>query len=370
MAVAAIVIGLLLQFDILALQCLVEGLDGGVIHVVLVGGSAVIILQLRVVRGLFQQFAEIFGGRQVVAAAVGIFAIRSVASGAEERNEQEKEDHNLGLPFHQAAERLAQRDRPCLFPFADQHFRDQYDSRQCQRPLESFDGDLVPALGQFFLGDQGQFLPVDRLETLARTERGIKAAALFGDGREGLLIEPGGDEVARRVLDEAFVPGAAEGNQFTLFGADADGMDGEALCRRFLGGFYRIAFEVFPVGDDDENLVIGCIAEHFHGAVDDLDDIGAALGDELGIHGRQRLFEGIVIKGQRAHEIGGAGKGQEPHPVAVQPADEIEDRQMRPLQPVRFHVLGEHALRGIEGKEQVDALAFHIHPPLAVLRPG
>ena len=93
-------------------------------------------------------------------------------------------------------------------------------------------------------------------------------------------------------LTKPWSPLPPRGISSPWLGADADGIDGQALFgRRLFGGLYRIALEVFAVGDDDENLMIGRVVEDLHGLVDDPGDIGAALGDEIGIHRRQRLFE-------------------------------------------------------------------------------
>ena len=180
----------------------------------------------------------------------------------------------------------------------------------------------------------------------------------------------GDHQISRLVLDESLAPPRGDGDYLAIPGSDADGKDQHPMPGRFLCRGKDIALKIFAVGDQDQDLVVGLIGEHRFRLPDGRGDIGAALGDDRGVHLLQRIFKGLVVSSQRAHLIGVACEGHQPDPVSVQLIDKIHDRKFCPFETVGFDVLGQHALRSVQGKEDIDPLAFDVLPLEAVLRPG
>ena len=65
---------------------------------------------------------------------------------------------------------------------------------------------------------------------------------------------------------------------------------------------------------------------------------------------------------------GVASEGHETHAVAVQLVQEIMHGEFCAGKPVRLHVLGEHALRSINGEKQLESLSVCFLPLVTGLR--
>ncbi len=92
------------------------------------------------------------------------------------------------------------------------------------------------------------------------------------------------------------------------------------------------------------------------------------MRDDRRVQGVKRLEKGTVVEGEWTEREGVSGEGNQPDTVALQLLDEIGDREARPLEPVRHHVLRQHAARRIDREDQVDAPAFHLAEFEAILR--
>ena len=157
---------------------------------------------------------------------------------------------------------------------------------------------------------------IDGFESLSfRAERGILSAGGGGDGLERRLIETGFDEGAGLVFDETGIRVRRQGNEITLRGAHADGVDLQAvLTRRRLSGSQRVAFEILAVGDQDENLVAaGTAPQRGCGLANGARDIGAAARNGVDVDRAQGFVECAIVEGDGADQKGVAGKGHEAH---------------------------------------------------------
>ena len=131
-----------------------------------------------------------------------------------------------------------------------------------------------------------QRLLVDRLESLAfRTQRRIQTAGGPGNRFERRLVEPRFDEAAGLVFHETAAALGRERNEIALRRTHTDGVDFEAVFLR--GGLGRdqcLAFEVFPVRDQYQNLVAaGTPPQRGLGFMDGAGDIGAAARDGVDV---------------------------------------------------------------------------------------
>ncbi len=108
--------------------------------------------------------------------------------------------------------------------------------------------------------------------------------------------------------------------------------------------------------------------ERLESGVDRRRERRAALRDDADVDGVQALREGSVVERERTLHEGGAGERDQSDAVAVQLADEILNRELGARQSIRLDVGGEHAARGVEGDDEVDAFALDLLPAKAPQR--
>ncbi len=141
----------------------------------------------------------------------------------------------------------------------------------------------------------------------------------------------------------------AQRNGAALGRADAHGVNPDAVLRGDLRLVDHVAFEVLAVGDEDEDLqVIRLAFEGVDGGVDGGGDVGAGARDGVGVELAQGVLERVMVDGQRALEEGVAGKGDQPEAIVRQLIGEVGQGELGPLEAVRLHVLGQHALGAID----------------------
>lgn len=165
--------------------------------------------------------------------------------------------------------------------------------------------------------------------------------------------------------------GAGGAEEFAVGAADAEGEDADAFLLGALGGLDGVVFLVFAVGDEDDDfVVVAFFFEGFQARVDGVAEGGAALRDDADVEGVDALAEGVVIEGERALQKGGAGEGDEAEAVGAGELHEVEGGEFGALEAVGFEVFGEHAARGVDGDEDVEAALAGLFPAEAPLRPG
>jgi hypothetical protein len=152
----------------------------------------------------------------------------------------------------------------------------------------------------FIFGDEAQFFAVDGVQSFrAPAHRNIKSVRGFGDFPQGGFVQFGGDWRSGGITQEiaaAIIELDRDGDAVRT--AHADRIDGHAFFRVFLGGVDGIALEVLSIGDEDENaVVVALLVEEAGGFVDGAGDVGALLGNEVGIEGIQRFAEGFIVAG-------------------------------------------------------------------------
>ncbi len=385
--VAEVVIGLLLDVELVGLEGLLVGLARLVVLVVLVGRRAEIELQLRR-RGLrlLRRLLEFLLGLGVIAFLERLLArLRGGPQGAD-GGEGETEQQRGGGRGGQASLAAARQpslargfgDNGCAGPApgaagADQGLEEQRQQAERQRPLESFQRHPHFAGRLLVVGERGQLFLIQLGHALAPLpQRAVGAAGRLGDLAEAGFVEPRLDDLAPRVVDEVGPARVVRNrDQIALRRADADGIDLEAVLGRLLGGVDRRALEVFAVGHEDEELGAARLGpEGFLGLADRAGDIGPAARDRGGVERVDRLPEGVPVERQRAFEEGFSGEGDQPQPVPVEPVGQIVDRHPGPGQPVGLHVLGQHALRGVDREEDIDAPLLRLLPEITGLGPG
>ena len=117
-------------------------------------------------------------------------------------------------------------------------------------------------------------------------------------------------------------------------------------------------------------MVVAVLLEKPLGFLDRAGEVGALARDEIGIKRVQGLAESLVIERQRAQRERASGERDQADAVAFQVGNEVDDPEPRAFEPVRSQVVRQHAARGVHGEEDVDALALHLAPLVALLRAG
>ena len=97
--------------------------------------------------------------------------------------------------------------------------------------------------------------------------------------------------------------------------------------------------------------------------------VGPLGRNEFGVHGVEALPKRVLVVGERAGQIRLAGERHQADAVSVELLDEVEDRELGPLETIGRDVLGEHAPRGVEREHDVDAALRHVLEAPAGLRP-
>ena len=212
---------------------------------------------------------------------------------------------------------------------------------------------------------------VHRLQPLALLpQRSVDAAGLLGDLAQHLLVESRLDD--RPVFVAQELTGLARHrNQLALRRPDTDGVDAQAVLRRAARRFERPPLQIFPIGQQHQELVVAWLGrERVPRLADRPRQVRTAPRDDPRLQRRQRLAKYLAIERQRALQEGVPGERDQPDPVAVEFLDQVAHRQLGPRQAVRFHVLRQHAPRGVDREEQVDSLPVGLLPVEAELRAG
>ena len=125
-----------------------------------------------------------------------------------------------------------------------------------------------------------------------------------------------------------------------------------------------------PSVEKHQDLLIGRLvvqrgARHFDRAA----DVGAAARDDRRVDGVERLREHVAIERQRALQERVAGKRHQPDAIALELRDQIGDGELGARQPIGLQVGRAHALRRVDGEQEVDAASLRLFPAIAALRP-
>ena len=133
---------------------------------------------------------------------------------------------------------------------------------------------------------------------------------------------------------------------------------------------------VLAVGEDEEGagaLRVGPLARHvegLHGDAERLPEVGPLRRDERGLGGVEEEADGAEVGRQRALEERLAREHDEADAAAGEVVEHLVDLVLRPRQPARRHVLGQHRLRDVEGDDHVEPLLLDLAELRPVARPG
>ena len=135
-------------------------------------------------------------------------------------------------------------------------------------------------------------------------------------------------------------------NERTLRCSDAHGKNAHASVSRFFCGFQGVTAQFFAVGEDDQSAIShGAFAEALGRKSNGARDICSAFGNRLGIQIAQGFNNGVVINRQRRLQKRAASKSDQTNTITLQLANQILDRELNSIQPVRLDVIGQHAAR-------------------------
>jgi len=82
------------------------------------------------------------------------------------------------------------------------------------------------------------------------------------------------------------------------------------------------------------------------------------------------LAKGLVIKSEWRLQESGAGKCHQSKAITPGQPHQIKGGQFRLFQPIRGHVLRQHAARSVDGDNDVEPSLFGFLPGKTPLRPG
>ena len=229
-----------------------------------------------------------------------------------------------------------------------------------------------PLRGQFALRQWRQASFVEQVHRVRAAEQHRETARLLGDLGEELFVQTRFDGVPFGILDKLGAALGVDGAQQLPAGRPhTDGEDAQAVLRRGLGRFQGVAVQIFSIGDQDQNLVI--IVAFFEGALGGINRLGqrgAALRNDVHIEGLHALAEGLVIQRQRTLQKGAPSEGDKAVPFGLRHPFQIECCELSAPQPVRSHVGGQHAARGVDGNHDVQAARARLFPAESNLRAG
>ena len=150
-------------------------------------------------------------------------------------------------------------------------------------------------------------------------------------------------------------------DQRALWRSHAHGENSNTGVSRFFCRFHGIAAQFLAISEDNQRAISHrALTETLRGKRDCAGDIGAALGNRLGIQIVQGLNDGIVINRQRRLQKCAAGKSNQTNTIALQLTDQILNRELDAIKSVRLDVIGQHAARCVHRDQQIESLAFYI----------
>src|SRR5262245_47979606 len=145
-------------------------------------------------------------------------------------------------------------------------------------------------------------------------------------------------------------------NEFAGRATDTNRNNLHAIFRGGLRGGDCLAAEIFAVRDENENLV-GCGArfeDHFS-LVNGRGDISPAARDNIDIQRVKRFAERVVVQRDWTLQKRTAGERNQTDAIAVEFRDEVSDGELRTREPVRLHILRQHAFRSVDRKEEFES---------------
>ena len=204
-----------------------------------------------------------------------------------------------------------------------------------------------------------------------RTERDVKTVRDLSDLLKRFRLKMALDDVSVIIAHVANGAIAVANRDRRAFGgAHPDRVDGQSVCGGFAGLGDAAALKVLPISDENDDLEIVVGGESGFRLLDRRREVGASVGDDVGIHRVEGLEKGVVVEGEGALKKGAAGEGDEADAVPLKLVHKVLNRELGPDEPVGLDILREHAARGVEGEDNVDPPAMALGPGVAPLRAG
>ena len=259
--------------------------------------------------------------------------------------------------------------RPAL---RHEHFTDQQNNRQCQRPVITLQRTLHQFLLRVGFRERRDAFLIKHVHRVRAAQRQVETAfGRAGDLLQQRLVQMRLHHVAIFV---AHVVGLSfrvfDAQEFAFHRADADGEDHHPglLCR--FRRRQRVLVVIFAVGEQHDHLVIVAFLKRLGRRLNRLANRRAAFGDDVHIQRVQTLAERGVINRQRALQKRAPGKRHQAEPVGLRLLHQIQRGQFRARQAVRRDVLGEHGLGCVNCHHDVQTALGNLLPVKAPLQPG
>ena len=145
-------------------------------------------------------------------------------------------------------------------------------------------------------------------------------------------------------------------DEFAGRAADTDCENLHAIFRSRLRSSDCFAAKIFAIGYENENLVRRCARlENRFGFVNGGGDISPAARNDIHIERVERFPERVVIECDWTLQKRTAGKRDQTDAIAVEFADEISDGELCAREPIRLHILRQHALRSVDREKEFES---------------
>ncbi|MCU0983067.1 MAG: hypothetical protein MUF25_28235 [Pirellulaceae bacterium] len=200
----------------------------------------------------------------------------------------------------------------------------------------------------------GQVIFVDLTQIVGpRASWDVRAGSLERDFLQQPLVHPRPDFLAFVLQVANAARRVADRDAAAFLGiAQADCKDLDLAFSRLFRSFLWKRILVLAVRDqDDDPIAIAGHFQRFDSLADRIADQAAAARSAVCVHAFQGSQEKTLVAGQRHDRGRGTGKGNQPHAVARQLAEQVADVRFGPLQPVRGDVFGQHGSGDIQQHE-------------------
>src|SRR5262245_61949639 len=190
-----------------------------------------------------------------------------------------------------------------------------------------------------------------------RTKRLIHSASHFRDFLQRRFVQMRLHRFAVFVFREMGL--AVFARHWDDFAGCATNTNHENLHTVFRGGFRGsscLAAEIFAVRDENENFIRRrARLENRFGFVNGGGDIGPAARNHIYIEHVERFAKRVVIECDWTLQKRTAGERNQTDAIAVEFRDQISDGEPCAREPVRLHILRQHAFRSVDREKQFES---------------
>src|SRR5262245_31440394 len=150
-------------------------------------------------------------------------------------------------------------------------------------------------------------------------------------------------------------------NEFAGRATDTHRENLHAIFRSRLRSSDCFAAKILPIGYENENFVrCGARLENRFCFVNGRGDISSAARDDIDIECVERFAKRVVVERDWTLQKRTAGERNQTDAIAVEFRDEISDGELCAREPVRLHILRQHALRSVNREKEFKSFPMRL----------